>query len=92
MSVQLSKQQVTALRELFKQHADAEQMISADNLTDIVQQVTERESLSAKTVRAHLRKTKARDQSKMKQATWRISLEQALKTATAFNRKSADES
>jgi hypothetical protein len=86
----LSKQQIAQAKALFKAVADADSTISADALTAIVQDVTQRDSLSAKTVRAHLRKTKARDQSKYKQANWRIVEELMLKTVTAFNRKSVE--
>ena len=59
------------MKEYFKSNADADNCISATQLTDLIATVTERD-YSDKTIRARLRRMKHRDQSKMKNATWRI--------------------
>lgn len=60
--------------------------ITASELTDLINEFAER-TLIDKTVRAHLRKMKRRDQSTMKNAVWRITLEVAQDELAYFNRK-----
>lgn len=70
----------------FAEIADKDQTISASELTDLINEFAER-TLSDKTVRAHLRKMKMRDQSKMKNAVWRITKAIADSELAYFNRK-----
>ena len=55
----------------FNELSDADDCISADTLTDLIAEFTERE-LSSKTVRARLRAMQYRDQAQFKNARWRI--------------------
>lgn len=69
-----------------------DETVTASELTDLINEFAQRE-LSDKTVRAHLRKVKARDQQTMKNAVWRITLEIADSEYKYFNRnKQADAS
>jgi hypothetical protein len=61
----------------FSETQGADKAISADELTILVSEVTEHD-YSAKSIRANLRKHAYRDQSKMRNATWRVSQEDAL--------------
>ncbi len=60
------KQDATkAVSEFFADNADADKTISATQLSELVER-------DAKTVRAHLRKIAARDQSELHGARWRV--------------------
>lgn len=76
------------LTAAFNDVADKDKTVSATELTDLINEFTERD-LSAKTVRAHLRKVQARDQSQMKNAIWRISKTLAEDEVKHFTRKQA---
>lgn len=61
----------------FSENQASDQCINADKLTELVSELCDRD-YSAKSIRANLRKRAYRDQSIMKNATWRISSETAL--------------
>jgi hypothetical protein len=63
-----------------------DETITASELTDLINEFADR-TLSDKTVRAHLRKMKMRDQSKMKNAVWQITLAIAESELAYFNRR-----
>lgn len=65
--------------------------VSAIELTDLINEFAQRE-LSDKTVRAHLRSLKTRDQSVMKNAVWRIDYTIAERELNYFTRKTANKS
>jgi hypothetical protein len=77
------------LTTLFNAAKDADNCISADDLTEIVQVLTERESLSAKTVRQALRDMSVRDQSKYKNARYRIDKALTETVVKRFTRKAS---
>ena len=58
------------VKAFFEANADADDNVSAEQLTEIISTITERD-YSAKTVRARLRRKFTRT-SEMKNATWRI--------------------
>lgn len=65
----------------FADNADADKMISATQLSDLVER-------DAKTVRAHLRKIAARDQSELHGARWRITKTVATQVVERYMRLS----
>lgn len=76
--------------QAFKDYADKDETVSAIELTEIINEVAERD-LSDKTVRAHLRKIKARDQREMKNAIWRIDKTLAESEVKHFTRKQSEQ-
>lgn len=73
--------------QAFNDIADKEETVSANELTELINEFAERD-LSAKTVRAHLRKIAARNQKEMKNAIWRIDKKLAESEVKHFTRKS----
>jgi hypothetical protein len=71
--------------QAFNEYKDADDCISADDLRDLIFDRTERD-MSAKTIRAHLRKMKARDQKTLKNARWRIDKKLAQETVEHFDK------
>lgn len=76
---------VQAFSQAFSELCDRDETITAIELTDLINDHGER-NVSDKTVRAHLRKMKVRDQSKMKNALWRITITVALSEYKYFER------
>lgn len=74
------------LQVAFDELADKDGFITASQLTQLINEFAERELID-KSVRAHLRQIAARDQSKMKNAVWRIDYALAESEVKHFTRK-----
>lgn len=79
----ISEQAKAIVTEYFSANAAADKCISAEQLADLV-------GRNGKTVRDHLRRIAARDQSEYKGARWRISRTLALKVVTHYLRRDAE--
>lgn len=86
-AIDSDSEHVSAFATAFAEVADKDETVSAIELTDLINEHGER-SVSDKTVRAHLRKLKRRDQSKFKNALWRITATVALDEFKYFERVS----
>lgn len=78
---------MATLTQAFNSAKDKDDTITADQLTDLVNDQTGRD-LSAKTIRAELRKMKVRDQAKFKNARYRIDKTVTEKVVKRFTKTS----
>ena len=79
-----------SVADFFKANADSDGHVTATQLTQLVQQVTNNalsEASAAKTVRGYLRSLKARNQAEYRGSNWRITQVIASQVVTHFARK-----